>query len=129
MGTLKEFFGSKSIQTKSVVIASRRVENGGNEARAVLNGRAKKRRTKNEKSYAELGLAKPKTGRGVSAGAVESALADKPVSRKARTKIFRAVNAILATKKQPAVEWAALWANSTARAGKKPVDKKAAAKK
>jgi hypothetical protein len=98
----------------------------------MLNARSKKRRTKDlaEKKYAELNLAKPKTMRGVSAQQWHAALADKPLSTRVRGKILRAVNAALATKKQPAVEMKALFEGTTVRIGKKPKEAaKAEAKK
>jgi hypothetical protein len=127
MGTLKTFLDSKSLTTKHVVIASRRVEAHDATSRENLVKRVAKRRNKDTatKKYAELSLAKPKLGRGVTAKQVEAALADKPVARKVRTKIFNAVNALLAKKGGP-VEFKALFEGSAARAGKKP---KEAAKK
>lgn len=132
MGTLKTFIDSKGITEKHILAASNRVEAGGQESRSMLIARVAKRRIKDtaDKKYAELNLAKPKSMRGVSAQQWHAALADKPLSTRVRGKIFRAVNAALATKKQPAVEMKALFEGTTVRAGKKPKEAtKDAAKK
>ncbi len=123
MGTLKTFLESKSITPKAIAVTSRRIEDNDSEAAELLVKRAAKRRDKElaAKKYAELNLAKPKTmGRGVSEMQVLAAVADKPVARKVRSKIFRAVNTILAAKKQPAADMKALFEGSKARVGPKP---------
>ncbi len=122
MGTLKTFIDSKGISAKHVLFASNRVEQGGTASRTLRNARAKKRRSKDlaEKKYAELNLAKPTTMRGLSSQQWSAALADKPLSTRVRAKVLRAVNAVLATKKQPAVEMKALFEGTAARVGKKP---------
>lgn len=130
MGTLKSFFESKGLTAKHVAITSRRIEAFDDASKALMGKRATKRRTKEqaEKKYAELGIEKPKQmGRGVSEKAVNFALADKPVARKVRAKILRAVNVILAKKSQPAADMKALFEGTKARAGKKA--EAAAAKK
>ena len=77
-----------------------------------------------------MNIAKPaQLGRGISEKQVVAASKDVAVSRVARTKIVKAVNAILAAKKEAAVDHKALFEGTKARAGKKPVDPKAAAKK
>lgn len=119
MGALKTLIDSKGIKAEHLVIASHRVEAGGSEARIILVKRAEKRRTKNEKSYADLGLNKPKSNRGLSHNQVLAAVSDKPVSAKVRSKVLRAVNAVLATKKQPAVDMKALFEGVAAKPGKK----------
>lgn len=120
MGTLKTFIDSKGITDKALFTASRRVEAGGTEARWAQSTRTKKRRLKMEKSYAELNMPKPKSDRGLSASQIAGALADKPLPKKVRAKVLRAVNAALATKKQPAVDMKAIFEGSTVKAGKKP---------
>lgn len=120
MGTLKTFIDSKGLTDKLILVASRRVEAGGNEARSQKHARVKKRRLKMEKSYTELNLAKPKTDRPLSPGQVAGALADKPLPKKVRAKVLRAINAALATKKQPAVDMKTLFEGVAAKPGKKP---------
>lgn len=130
MGTLQSFFESKGLTAKHVAITSRRIEAFDEASRGLMGKRATKRRTKDqaEKKYAELGIEKPKQmGRGVTEKAIASALADKPVARKVRSKILRAVNTILTKKGQPAADMKALFEGTKAKAGKKA--EAAAAKK
>ncbi len=128
MGTLKTFLDSKTITPKQLVETSRRIELLDSAGRTLLVKRVAKRKDKENaaKKYAELNLEKPKQlGRGVSEGQLTAALSDKPVSKKVRTKIHRAVNAILTKKGQPAAEFKAIFEGSTAKVGKKPKDAKA----
>ncbi len=119
MGTLKTFIDSKGITSKAIAVASRRVEAGGNEARSAQSARTKKRRLTKEKSYTELNLAKPKSDRALSQSQVDGAVNDKPLPKKVRAKVLRAVNAVLATKKQPAVDMKAIFEGVAAKPGKK----------
>jgi hypothetical protein len=123
MGTFKSFLESKSITAAQIAVTSHRVELPDLESRSLLVKRAAKRRVKEtaDKKYAELNLDKPKTmGRPVSEQQIVAAMNDKEVSRKARAKILRAVNAILTKKNQPAADMKVLFEGSKARAGKKP---------
>lgn len=123
MGTFKSFLESKSITAAQIATTSRRIELSDQASRELLVKRVAKRRVKEtaDKKYAELNLEKPKTlGRGISLNQVQAVLADREISRKARTKILRAVNAILTKKNQPAADMKALFEGNKARAGKKP---------
>jgi hypothetical protein len=123
MGHFKSFVESKGITAAQIATTSRRIEAVDDASRTALEKRAAKRRDKDTatKKYAELNLAKPATsGRGISAKQVEAAIAEKEVSRKARGKILRAVNVILAKKSEPAADMKVLFEGTKARAGKKP---------
>lgn len=118
---LKAFFESKGITAKQVAIVSRRIEAYDEEGRVLLVKRAGKRRNKETaaKKYSELEIGKPKTsGRGVSEQTIAIALADKPVARKVRGKVFRAVNAILTKKGQPAADMKAIFGDAAMKKGK-----------
>jgi hypothetical protein len=119
MGTLKTFIDSKGITPKAISVASRRIEAGGNEARSVQSARTKKRRLKDTKTYAELNLAKPKSDRALSENQITAAVNDKPLPKKVRAKVLRAVNAALATKKQAAVDMKALFEGTPIKPGRK----------
>jgi hypothetical protein len=71
-----------------------------------------------------LGLGKPRSGRGLSAQQLEAARADKPLSPRVRSKLVRAVNALLAKGGAAAVDAKALFGDVAARVG--PTVKKAA---
>lgn len=129
MGTLKSFLDSKGITEQQLVTVSRRIETNDEPTRALLVKRAGKRRGKETatKKYAELDIAKPKTlGRGVSHQQLSAAVNDRPVSKRVRTKILRAVNTVLGSKKDAAAEMKTIFEGVTARAGKKPKDEKKA---
>ncbi len=117
---LKSFIESKGITPKHVVITSRRLEAKDETGRALLMKRAAKRRDKElaTKKYAELEIGKPATsGRGISEQTVALALADKPLARKARAKVFRAVNAILTKKGQPAADMKTIFGDVAMKKG------------
>jgi hypothetical protein len=123
MGTFKSFIESKGITAAQLATTSNRIEAADLASRTLLVKRAAKRRVKEtaDKKYAELNLDKPKTsGRGINTQQIELAIADKEISRKSRSKILRAVNVILAAKKQDAADMKVLFEGTKARAGKKP---------
>lgn len=127
MGTFKSFIESKGIKTEDLVNVSNSREAWGNDGRKLLAARTKKRRTAADKKYAELNLAKPTAGRGVSAHQVEAALEGKTQPRKVRSKLFKAVNAVLEYKKQPVVaDFKLLFEGAEIKKGKGPKPKAAA---
>ena len=128
MSTFKTFIDSKQITPDALVGMSSALEHWGNDGRALLSARVKKRRTQADKKYAELDLKKPNAGRGVSAQQVAAAVEGKSQPRKVRSKLFRAVNAALQQKKQAAItDFKLLFEGSELKKGKKPKEAKAAA--
>ena len=122
MGTFQSFLTEKSITPKAIAITSRRIEAFDETSRALMGKRWKKRTTKEtaDKKYAELEIGKPaQHGRGISEKQVAAAAKDVAVSRKARSKILKAVNTILTKKGQPAVHMK-IFEGVKARVGKKP---------
>jgi len=129
MGTLKTFLDSKSITPAQVVTTSQRIEALDLAGRTVKVKRVAKRKNKElaTKKYDEVNLPKPAAlGRGVSQAQLTAALGDKAVPKKVRTKIHRAVNAILTKKAQGAADFKVLFEGTTAKAGKKPKEVKKA---
>lgn len=123
MGTFQSFAEASGITAQQIALTSRRVEAADEVSRALMMKRAAKRRGKETagKKYAELGIDKPAhLGRGVTEVQVNAALAEKPVARKVRSKILRAVNVILEKKGKPAADMKALFEGTKARAGAKP---------
>jgi hypothetical protein len=129
MGTFKQFVEEKQISKDAVVHASRRLEAYAEGDRELLQKRAVKRRDKDrkDKPYAELGIGKPKNGRGASDQQWQLALADKPLGRKARGKLLRAVNAVLSRKGGGSVDGKALFGEVPVRRGVNPKAKAKAA--
>lgn len=125
MSTLKTFIEGKAITPQAIAITSRRIEAFEAKDWTLRDARAAKRRNEPEKKYAEANLAKPKSGRGIALKVVEAAVAGKPVTRKSRTKILAAVNALLAAKKQAAADMKVLFEGTAMRVGKKEEKKDA----
>lgn len=118
MSMLADFLKEHGISTEELIDRSDALEARGIADRALLQGRARARREK--KAYAELELEKPRgLGRAVSRPAIDRALAGKPMPRLVRKKITRAVNSVLASKKQEAVETRKLFGDVPSRKGAK----------
>lgn len=124
MGAFQQFLTEKQIAAETLLRLSRQLEAQDDTDRALKRKRSDKRRDKDTqgKSYSELALAKPKSGRGVSEQQLKAALADLPLPRRVRGKLVRAVNAVLSKKGSGAVEPTALFGDAAVRAGpaKKP---------
>jgi hypothetical protein len=129
MSTLKTFLDQQKITAKHVAVTSNRLEAFKEGDDALRSRRKAKRLNEADKKYAELNIAKPNSGRGVSELAVNTALAGKPITRKNRSKILKAVNTILTHKKQAAVEMKALFEGAEMRKGKVEEKKEESAKK
>lgn len=125
MGTFQSFLASNGIKEIQIIRASNRIEANTKPERALRVARAAKRRTQADKKYAELNIAKPKAGRGISTQHLIAAAADKPLPRKVRSKLLRAVNVLLESKKKPAVDMKALFDAVGPRVGAKPKNEKA----
>ncbi|WNG59075.1 hypothetical protein F0U59_33355 [Archangium gephyra] len=123
MGTFKQFLDEKQLKPETLVRLSSQLEARAEDDRKLVQQRSDKRRDKEKQTrpYAELGIGKPKSGRGVSVQQVNAALEDQPLPPKVRGKLVRAVNAVLSKKGGPAVDFKALF-------GDVPVRKGAAAK-
>lgn len=129
MGTFQSFIQGKGIKPEDLVSVSHNRERLGNDGRRLLALRVQKRRSaeNKDKKYAELNLAKPTAGRGVSIQQVNAAVAGKAQPKKVRSKLFKAVNEVLKGKKQPAItDFKLLFEGAELKKGKAP---KAAAKK
>jgi hypothetical protein len=119
MGTFQQFLSEKQITTGTLLRLSRQLEVHSSDDRALSRKRAGKRRDKETqgKSYAELELGKPRSGRGVSAQQVQAALGDQPLPPRVRGKLVRAVNAVLTKAGGGAVDAKALFGDVPARKG------------
>jgi hypothetical protein len=119
MGTFKQFLSDKQLEPQTLVRLSDQLEARAEEDRKLAKQRSDKRRDKEKqgKPYAELGIGKPKSGRGVSLQQVSAALEDQPLSPKVRGKLVRAVNAVLSKKGGGTVDPQALFGQVPARKG------------
>jgi hypothetical protein len=121
MGTFQQFLDDKKIDLTVLARRSAQLEAHSDEDRLLAQKRWAKRHDKENqaKPYSELGLGKPKSGRGVSAQQLQAALADQPLPPRVRGKIVRAVNALLTQKGGAPVLPAALFGDIKPRTGPK----------
>ena len=125
MGTFSAFLEEKKITPPMIARVSARLEEGGKEGRASLEQRRVKRRKEPTKSYADASLAKPPSGRGITVKQIQAAMKDVQLTRKARTKIMRAVGAILSKKGGGQIDHKTLFGEIAGKKGEK-VEKAAA---
>ncbi|RKH78045.1 hypothetical protein D7Y21_36350 [Corallococcus sp. AB045] len=126
MGTFQQFLDSQKISPAVLLRRSQQLEAHTEEDRVLKRKRSTRRRDKEQqqKPYAELGLGKPRSGRGLSEQQLTAAREDKPLSPRVRSKLVRAVNALLTKAGVTAVDAKALFGDVSARVG--PTVKKAA---
>ena len=119
MGTFKQFLDQKQLKPETLVRLSGQLEARAEDDRKLAKQRSDKRRDNENKTkpYAELGIGKPKSGRGVSVQQVTAALEDKPLPAKVRGKLVRAVNAELSKKGGQPVDSQALFGEVPVRKG------------
>ncbi len=119
MGTFKQFLDAQQLEPKTLVRLSSQLEARANEDRVLARQRSDKRRDKERqtKPYAELGIGKPRSGRGVSVQQVQAALEDRPLPVKVRGKLVRAVNAGVGKKGGAAVTFQSLFGDVAAQKG------------
>ncbi|EPX55391.1 hypothetical protein D187_009002 [Cystobacter fuscus DSM 2262] len=119
MGTFKQFLDAQQLEPRTLVRLSSQLEARSDADRKLVKQRSDKRRDKEKQArpYAELGIGKPKSGRGVSEQQVTAALEDKPLPPKVRGKLVRAVNAVLSKKGGAAVTFQALFGEVSAQKG------------
>jgi hypothetical protein len=108
MAPLAQVLQSNGIRPKALLRVSQQLEAATDEDAKLLAARAAKREKK-DGSYADAGIAKPHSGRGVSERSLAAALAGQAVPQRVRGKLLRAVNHVLASKKKSAVDSRALF--------------------
>jgi hypothetical protein len=104
---LEAFFTEKKIDPRRVLAASERLERLTPPDRAIKL--AYRQARKKEEGTKPTGLGERRSGRPVTATTMGKALAGKPLSGAAKTRILRAVNRILEQRKQEAVALSALF--------------------
>jgi hypothetical protein len=123
-----DFIQEKKLDTRRILAASAKLEGLRPEDRAIRlakrQGKAKAAAGKTEEKSAGASK-KPRSGRPVTQRALDMAFAGKSLTGPQKTRILRAVNAILEAKKQGAVELGALF-EFVARPKRKPVKEKGA---
>ena len=106
----EDFLKEKKIDLRRVLVASTEIERLRLEDRKIrLAKRAARKSEDPAKKKEGLAAQKPRSGRPVTHEAVAAAFAGKPISGPQKTRILRAVNAVLEQKKQAKIELAALF--------------------
>ena len=100
MSKLSEYLKNNKIDARRVVGASRSIERQTAEDRTLISKKAAIKAGKMEKDEA-ITKAKPRSGRRVTQPAIDRALAGTTVAGPTKTRIVRAVNAILVARKKP----------------------------
>jgi hypothetical protein len=108
-----DFLKSSKIDARRVIAISKKIEHLRPEDRAIKlkkrNSKPAAGEAKPAEGEAAAAPTKPRSGRAITARAVASATAGKPISGPQKTRLLRAVNAILEQKKKPAVDLKALF--------------------
>lgn len=99
---LEQFLASKKIDRRQLMVVSHDLESLRPEDRAIKL--AKRSKGEEGEKKADVGGKKPRSGRPVTKVALDKIFAGKDVTGPTRTRVLRAVNAILERKKQAAVQ-------------------------
>jgi len=107
---IEDFLKEKKIDPRRILVASAEVERFRPEDRQIkLAKRAARKSEDPAKKKEGLAGKKPRSGRPVTIEAIHAAFAGKDITGPQKARILRAVNFVLAQKKQDAVELAALF--------------------
>lgn len=104
---LEQFLSTKKIDQRQLLAVSSDLEALRPEDRAIKLAKRQGKKEEGEKKTTET--KKPRSGKPVTAVALHKIFAGKPVSGPTKTRVLRAVNAILERKKQEKVDLAALF--------------------
>lgn len=102
MTKIEEFLRAHGIHPNRVVLASKKLERRRPEDHALARKKKAMKEGKLDKDEAVLAQ-KPRSGRPVSAAALGKAIAGRPINGPTKTRIVRAVNAVLAQKNEPEI--------------------------
>jgi hypothetical protein len=102
MSKLSDFITQNAIHPNRIILASRDLERRRPEDKELVRKKKLMKEGKLEKDEATLAK-KPRSGRPVTHAALHKAMRGQTVSGPTKTRIVRAVNAVLARKKKPEV--------------------------
>lgn len=103
MSKLDDFLKKNGIDTRRILVASKKLENLRPEDRKVKLAKYRVREGKANDAEKELGQNKPRSGRSVSEPTLARALRGAAIPPKAQERITRAVNHVLEQKKKDKV--------------------------
>lgn len=109
MAKLGDYLTKNKIDSRRVLSASKKLEALRPEDRKTRDAKARAKGGDEAAKAKAAELPKPRSGHRVTRPSLERALAGKPVSGPTKTRIARAVNAVLEQKKKPAASVADLF--------------------
>lgn len=111
MAKLDEYLKKNKIDARRVLVASKGIERLQPDDRKIFAAKRtmKKGEDAAKEAAKELASKKPRSGHPVTKPSLNKALAGKGVSGSSKTRIVRAVNAVLTTKKKPEATFADLF--------------------
>jgi hypothetical protein len=114
MAKLEDYLKKNKIDARRVLVASKGLERLQAEDRKIFAAKKKAKSGDDAAKEAakELASKKPRSGHPVTAPSLNKALAGKGVSGSTKTRIVRAVNAVLTAKKKPEASFADLFGPS-----------------
>jgi hypothetical protein len=114
MAKLDDYLKKNKIDARRVLVASKEIERLQPDDRKIFAAKktAKKGDDAAKEAVKELAAKKPRSGRPVSKPALNKALTGRGVSGSTKTRIVRAVNAVLTAKKKPEATFADLFGPS-----------------
>jgi hypothetical protein len=107
MSKFADLIKEKKLDPRRILAASNKLESLRVEDRTIRLAKAKAKKSEDKKEAKPT--EKPRSGRPITARGMAAALAGKPISGPQKTRLLRAVNAILEQKKQPALELKSLF--------------------
>jgi hypothetical protein len=120
MSTFAAWMTERALDRKALLFASVSLEQHRVEDRRRRLGREALRRAGKASgpgAYLEAGVAKPRSGRPLSASMLDAAWAGKPLPQRVRAKLLRAVNLLLSRAGAAPVEVSVLFGRGPARHG------------
>jgi hypothetical protein len=109
---IEEFLKAKKIDPRRILTMSSELERFRLEDRAIRLQKAQARKSEDPAKKKEAAEKKPRSGRAVTQRSIDAAFAGKQIGGPVKTRMLRAVNALLEQKKQEKVELAALFDNT-----------------
>lgn len=107
MSKFADLLKEKKLDPRRVLAASKKLESLQVEDRKIRLAKAKAKKSEDKKDAKPT--EKPRSGRPITPRGMAAALAGNPISGPQKTRLLRAVNAVLEQKKQPVVELKALF--------------------
>jgi hypothetical protein len=103
------FLKDKKVDPRRILTASHKLESLQPQDREIRLNKRKARNTEDDSKKGPPETRKARSGRPVTSRAIEAAMAGKPVSGPVKTRILRAINAVLEQKKLEKIDLRAIF--------------------